>query len=270
MRFNDIHVHCFFKQDRPVSVAAVLKAMDKAGLEHIVILSDYGHNLKEQKANIIQAGKFIAEAPERLYGLAWIEPLHKTPLSLLDWAIGDLKYKGFKLIPNNWYPCDEPILKYCARMAAMRAPCLFHSGILYFKTFSSRFCRPAYYEALLKIPHFRFALAHISWPWTDECLALFGQARNAKNDGYSTASMFIDITPGTPPDYRENALRHLLDFGAEDFMIYGTDFLLSEMETPQASCGAITKELALYKKLGMSGATTEKIIRRNFEKFFTG
>jgi len=269
MRFNDIHVHCYGRKDSEVSSSELLKVMDKAGMDHIAVISWYGHDLKEQKANIIQTGKFIAEAPDRLYGLAWIEPLHKMPLSLLDWAIGDLKYKGFKMIPNNWHPCDEPILKYCERMAAMQAPCLFHSGILYFETFSSRFCRPVYYEALLKVPRFRFALAHVSWPWTDECLALFGQARSAKMTGHSTAEMFIDITPGTPPDYRENALRHLLNFGAEDFMIYGTDFSLSGISA-QSSAGAIKKELALYKKLGMSCGTTDKIVRRNFEKFFAG
>ncbi|MDP2933618.1 MAG: hypothetical protein Q8N81_05835, partial [bacterium] len=115
MRFNDMHVHCFVKQDSQVSAAAVLKAMDKAGLEHIVILSDYGHNLKEQKANIIQTGKFIAEASDRLYGLAWIEPRHKTPLSLLDWALERYSYRGFKMIPNHWYPYEERVLKYCAK-----------------------------------------------------------------------------------------------------------------------------------------------------------
>ena len=268
MRFNDIHVHCLNKNDSKVSSAELLKGMDKAGLEHMVVLSRYGHDLKEQKANIIQTGKFIAEAPERLYGLAWIEPRHKTPLALLDWARDDLKFKGFKMIPNHWYPCDAPVLKYCERMAALRAPCLFHSGILYFETFSSRFCRPAYYEALLQVPRFRFALAHISWPWTDECLALFGQARSARTTGDSTAEMYIDITPGTPPDYRANALRRLLDFGAEDFMIYGTDLFLSTV-VPQ-SAPAIKQELALYKKLGVTRAAADKILRRNFDKFFAG
>jgi predicted TIM-barrel fold metal-dependent hydrolase len=148
----------------------------------------------------------------------------------------------------------------------LKSPCLFHSGILYFETFSSRFCRPAYYEALLQIPRFRFALAHVSWPWTDECLALFGQARSAKKMGYSTAEMYVDITPGTPPDYRENALRHLLNFGAEDFMIYGTDLHLATV-VPH-STEAIKRDLMLYKKMGISGNTTDKIIRRNFEKFF--
>ena len=171
------------------------------------------------------------------------------------------------MIPNQWYPYEDCVLKYCAKMAAMGLPCLFHAGILYFETFSSRFCRPAYYEALLQVPRFRFALAHVSWPWTDECIALFGQARSAIRGGYSTAEMFIDITPGTPPDYREDALRHLLNFGAEDFMIYGTDLSLSAVAQ---SSGEMKEELLLYKKLGISGKTTAKIIRRNFEKFFAG
>ena len=263
-RFNDIHVHCFGKPK--ITPAELLKCMDKAGMEHVVILSDYGHDLKEQKANMIKTGKFIAEAPDRLYGLAWIEPRHKTPMAVLDWAINDLKYRGFKMIPNNWYPCDEPVLKYCEKISSLKVPCLFHSGILYFETLSSRFCRPAYYEALLKVPRFRFALAHISWPWTDECLALFGQARSAAQYGYSTAEMYIDLTPGTPPDYRENALRRLLDFGAEDRMIYGTDLFLSSVV--KGTAGAVGKERALFKKLGMSAKTMDKIFRRNFEKFF--
>lgn len=151
-------------------------------------------------------------------------------------------------------------------MASLNAPCLFHSGILYFKTISSRFCRPVYYEALLEVPRFRFALAHISWPWTDECLALFGQARAARNGGYSTAEMFIDITPGTPPDYRENALRHLLNFGAEDYLIYGSDQTLASLG--ESAPGAMKREIDLYKKMKMPAKTQANILSLNFDKFF--
>ena len=267
MRHNDLHIHCFRNCDGAVSAAAFLKAMDKNGVERAAVLSEYGDNLAAQKDNIIRTGKFIAEAPDRLYGLAWIEPRHKTPLAVLDWAVEKYRYRGFKMIPNRWYPCEERVLQYCRRMAGLGAPCLFHSGILYFKTISSRFCRPAYYEALLEVPRFRFALAHISWPWTDECLALFGQARAAKNGGYSTADMFIDITPGTPPDYRENALRHLLEFGAEDYMIYGSDHTLSTLG--EYAPRAMKLEMALYRKMKMTAAARDKILCRNFERFFT-
>jgi predicted TIM-barrel fold metal-dependent hydrolase len=239
--------------------------MDKAGLEHMAILSWYGHSLEEQKLNIRHTGKFIAQAPDRFYGLAWIEPRHKTPLGLLDWVVCEQKFRGFKMIPNQWYPCEERILKYCEKMAALRVPCLFHSGILYFETFSSRFCRPAYYEALLQVPRFRFALAHISWPWTDECLALFGSARSARQSGHSTAEMFIDISPGTPADYRKEALRHLMNFGTEDFLVYGSDvFLADEYITTK-----LKRDLDLFKKLKISRQSIDKICRHNFERFFS-
>ena len=51
-------------------------------------------------------------------------------------------------------------------------------------------------------------------------------------------------------------------------MIYGTDLSLSGV-IPQ-SAGIIKKEFALYRKPGMPGKITDKIIRRNFEKFFAG
>jgi predicted TIM-barrel fold metal-dependent hydrolase len=266
MRHNDVHVHCFKYCDAAVSAAAFLNAMDKNGIERAAVLSEYGNNLEEQKVNIIRTGKFIAEAPDRLYGLAWVEPRHKTPLGVLDCAVEKYRYRGFKMIPNRWYPYEDRILKYCERMAELKAPCLFHSGILYFKTISSRFCRPAYYEALLEVPRFRFALAHISWPWTDECIALFGQARSARNGGYSTAEMYIDITPGTPPDYRESALRHLLNFGAEDYLIYGSDQTLVSLW--ESAPGAMKREISLYRKMKMPAETREKILCRNFRKFF--
>ncbi|MFA7159284.1 MAG: amidohydrolase family protein [Kiritimatiellia bacterium] len=266
MIHNDFHIHCFGGSDLSVSAASFLKTMDRSKIARAAVLSEYGDNLDEQKVNIIRTGKFIAEAPDRLYGMAWVEPRHKTPLEVLDWAVEKYRYRGFKMIPNRWYPCEERVLKYCRRMAGLGAPCLFHSGILYFKTISSRFCRPAYYEALLEVPRFRFALAHISWPWTDECLALFGQARAAKHAGYSTAEMFIDVTPGTPPDYRENALRHLLNFGAEDHMIYGSDQTLATLA--ENAPRAMKREISLYRRMKIPAAARENILSRNFERFF--
>jgi predicted TIM-barrel fold metal-dependent hydrolase len=267
MRFNDIHVHYpDNKRHGNISSLKLLKQMDKMGLEHMAVISWYGHDLDEQKDNIINTGKFIRQAPERLYGLAWIEPRHHTPFNLLDRVIHEQKFRGFKMIPNRWYPYEERILKYCERMSALNAPCLLHSGILYFETFSSRFCRPVYYEALLQVPRFRFALAHISWPWTDECLALFGSARSLRQSGQSTAEMFIDISPGTPSDYRIDALRHLVNFGAEDFLIYGSDVFLPGGISQAAD--QIKKDLFLFRKLKLSNDSIGKICRRNFKRFF--
>ena len=268
--YTDFHVHHHPEHGR-IDAKVLLNQMDRAGLEKIALMSWYGGSLEEQSANIDAVAEVLAEAPERIYGLAWIEPRHKTPLDYLEKVIADKKYRGFKMIPNGWYPCDEQLFPYYRKMVELNAPCLFHSGILYFPTYSSKHCRPVYYEDLIKVDRFRFALAHISWPWTDECLALFGQWRSSRRKG-TTSEMFIDTTPGTPPFYREDALKNLMEFGAEDAMLFGTDCLVGKPEDSDRQAETwqerIESDTLIYRKLAVSDKVIEKILRRNFDRFF--
>ncbi|MDD2708475.1 MAG: amidohydrolase family protein [Verrucomicrobiae bacterium] len=263
MRFNDIHVHLYEKQTS--SARELLKNMDKLGVEKVALLSWYGDDLRKQRENIERMASLVAVCPDRLYGMAWIEPRIKTPLDMLDWAVEKKGCRGFKMIPNHWYPYEERILRYGERMAQLDVPCLFHSGILYFKTFSSRFCRPVYYEDLLTIKNFRFALAHVSWPWTDECLALFGEFRCMRAQGCASAEMFIDLTPGTPPNYRRQVVERLITFGAEDFMLYGTD---ANFDGIMDSARIKRGDSSLFRQLKLGKNTIEKIARKNFDRFF--
>ena len=41
--------------------------------------------------------------------------------------------------------------------------------------------------------------------------------------------MFIDITPGTPLIYRREALQELIAYGAEDYMLFGTDCIADRL-----------------------------------------
>lgn len=76
---------------------------------------------------------------------------------------------------------------------------------------SSQYNRPSEFEPLLEINGLKFSLAHISWPWCDELIAVYGKFLNAYagNPDHSV-EMFIDITPGTPPIYRQEVLTKLL------------------------------------------------------------
>jgi predicted TIM-barrel fold metal-dependent hydrolase len=112
------------------------------------------------------------------------------------------------------------------KIAAAGKPMLFHSGILWDGTVSSKYCRPVEFEAMLDVPKLRFALAHISWPWVDECLAVYGKFQQAlaKRPELS-CEMFIDCTPGTPPIYRKEALTKIWTIGymLENNVLFGTD-----------------------------------------------
>ena len=262
MKYADIHVH---HKHTGTTASSILKTMDEVGLEKICLISWYGKNLEQQKKNLEEVAAIMSECPQRIYGLAWIEPRHKTPLELLEWAVCEKKYRGFKMIPNKWSPDEEWLFPYYEKMAELGVPCLFHSGILYFEHLSSRYCRHVNYEELIRVSNFTFALAHISWPWTDECLALFGQARALKTRVGYTSEMFIDITPGTPPDYRIDAFRRLISFGAEDNMILGTDLGSDNLSAFKKQ---IENELRIFEKLELSQNVIKKICYDNFHKFF--
>ena len=114
-------------------------------------------------------------------------------------------------------------------MAKHHLPVLFHSGVLWDGHVSSAFNRPMAFEGLMEVTNLRFALAHVSWPWYDECIALFGKILSAEHGGsnhvYSKVSMFIDTTPGTPFIYREQVFEKLflIDYNLKERTIFGSD-----------------------------------------------
>jgi predicted TIM-barrel fold metal-dependent hydrolase len=80
------------------------------------------------------------------------------------------------------------------------------------------------YDALIEIPNLRFCLAHVSWPWYDECIAEYGKFAYNKRVKSNAPEMFIDVTPGTPPVYREEVFRHLLlSYNMRNNLMFGTD-----------------------------------------------
>src|SRR3712207_7071062 len=47
----------------------------------------------------------------------------------------------------------------------------FHCGI-FFDGRESSYCRPTFYEVVHQAPNFKGHLAHVGWPWVDECIAV--------------------------------------------------------------------------------------------------
>ena len=63
-------------------------------------------------------------------------------------------------------------------------------------------------------------------PWYDECVAVFDKYLNARENRLDiSAEMFMDITPGTPPIYRRDALTKLLTVGyaVENNILFDVD-----------------------------------------------
>jgi len=165
-----------------------------------------------------------ASASPTVYPFYWIDPGAPDAVALVDLAVEKGIY-GFKVIRSDGLPCDERTMPVYERIAKSGKPLTFHSGILYDGKASSIYFRPVNFEPLIDIKGLRFNLAHVSWPWHDECLAVYGKMRSAASDSSETTStMFIDTTAGTPDLYRREVLTKLFRiYDVADRVMFGTD-----------------------------------------------
>ena len=276
MPYSDVHVHLSTGSEDPKEM---LKAMDKVGVERTVIMSVYpgerGKPLHEQVAyapdpkitleNAAFLSRFCAEAPKRLIGFVWLEPRLPEAPSLVKQCLELPNVQGVKMIPNHWYPYEERIFPVYSAIQDLDAPILFHSGILWGFMDSSRFCRPCYYEALLHFPQVRFALAHISWPWTDECIATAGRFRAASGEKHPF-QMWIDMTPGTPRFYRRDAIDKAYQYLGAERLIFGTDTHPSNYAGYGKEVLDMDREI-LEKELKLDKKSLAKIFHTNLDDF---
>ena len=215
----DAHTHVYPGEPDPDKV---VKSFAEAGLTGGLVFSRCPNTWQVPGAPLLTPeeamGNVIAwcSGSPSIYPFYWIDPGADNAVDLVDMAVEKGIY-GFKVIRNNGMPCDGPALECYRRMAHWGRPVTFHSGILYDGVPSSEFFRPLAFEPLLRVPRLRFCLAHVSWPWCDECLALFGKMSDAawmnRGEGEErsseTARMFIDTTPGAHGIWRRDALMHI-------------------------------------------------------------
>jgi len=263
----DVHVHTRGGEDG----GKVLRAIDKAGVERIVLFGVPPHRGAEQgqapakdahRQSIDQLARLVSADPDRLIGFAWIEPTLPDALEGIDYAFGTKNLRGVKMIPNHWYPADERAQACYKKIEQYGKPMLFHTGILWGLSDTSQHCRPAFYEIMLHYPGIRFAMAHISWPWTDECFAVNGKFRSNQKGEWTS---YIDITSGAPRIWKLDAMQKGLAYLGDEHFLYGSDCF--EPENADALRHHLDWDRAILRDAGASKETIERILTTNALKW---
>jgi len=263
MRIVDCHVH----QRAETDPADVLNAMDTHGVDRILVCSPQERvSLQKTRENLLTTRKLFDAAPDRISGLAWIGPTIPGAAGLAREALEELGFVGIKIIPDHWFAYEPRLEPFWEAMHELHASILFHTGILYGNDDGSRFCRPLWLEKLLHYPNIRFAMAHISWPWCEECLAVMGRMRAAAGYGTQRWQSYVDLTRGTPPHVREQALANTVSFCGPERMMFGTDGVIPGGLAKQAE--HIRLDLETFAKLGLDEPQIERIMSGTADEVF--
>lgn len=270
----DAHVHVYPGEADPDKL---VRSFKEAGLAGGCIFSERPIKWEASWPDPLPPEKAMdrviewASGSPSIYPFYWIDPVRPDAVDLVDMAVEKGIY-GFKVIRGEGRPVDERSLPVYERIARHGKPLTFHSGILWDGRDSSDNFRPANWEGLLAVPGLRFALAHISWPWCDECIAVYGKLLNAiLKRGDKVPEMFIDTTPGTPRIYRRDALTKVFTVGYDifDHVMFGSDCRTTRYNAKWTK-GWFAVDDAVYAELGLGAKDLDSIYRTALRRYLFG
>ncbi|MBE6958856.1 MAG: hypothetical protein E7447_06885 [Ruminococcaceae bacterium] len=269
MKYFDMHIHLWKEE---ANAQALLQSMAEAGVCGGCVLSrppmeydtELGRNFDVRLEEVLN---FCGVAPDRLFPILWVHPDEEDVIEHI--RIGAQKgVLGYKIICNNFYIYEERCLEMLHLMAQLNKPVIFHTGILWDGKTSSQYNQPLNFEALLRIEGLRFSMGHCSWPWVDDCIALYGKFMNAANYNDNNAEMFFDLTPGTPEIYREDLLKKLFTLGydVENNVMFGTDNIADSYSVDWATQW-LNIDQKIMDRYGVCKRVREKVYAGNLMRF---
>ncbi len=265
----DAHIHIW---EGPIEKSDFARKLRAGGMDGAVLLSlppgsflrkgDY--NTAERLDNLFS----WAESCPHLYPFFRIDPTEEDAKEQVEIACRR-GVSGFKIVCNHFFPGESRAMEVYREIAKAGKPILFHSGILWGGQASSKYNRPAEFEALLEVDRLKFALAHLSWPWSEECIAVYGKFLDAHRGRPDlSVEMFLDITPGDFSEARRDILRRLFTIGYDvsNNILYGTDRSANNYDYECAQRW-IKRDSEVFRRLKLEKEVVEGIFSQNLRRF---
>ena len=235
----DAHTHTS-GPERDGSASYVVSVMDECGVEQAFVfaplLSAQGKELTDESLGDVRThndyiAHFCSQSPERLLAFCVLN-LHpglgggdagRTAELMIEEArrcYHELGIRGCKLIPDHWTAEDEHAIRLFEELARLGMHVVFHTGI-FMDERSSTWCRPALFEGVHRVEGFHGQLAHLGWPWVDECVAvLLMQTEHSPPDD---PPLCVDLSFGSPPDWRFDSFRKAINNLPQNYLMFASD-----------------------------------------------
>ncbi len=269
MKIYDMHIHI---DKGSVNKNYLLEQMEKSGVYGGALISACPMEAtasllklpyKERLKNLLEWTK---DEDGRLIPVLWVHPYEKNAKQIVkDAALSGVK--AFKIICDTFPVYSKKSMQLLEAIEKTEKPVIFHTGILWSGTDTSRYNRPADFESLLNLKGIKFSMGHCSWPWHDECIAVYGKFLNYYLTRKSS-EMFFDITPGTPELYRKDLLHKLFKIGydVENNIMFGTDSIVNDYN-PEWVKKWLKLDNEIFDELKITDEVKEKIYEKNFMRF---
>ena len=275
----DTHVH--IDNGAAPQPDRLLRSMDQNGIDRTVLLAEeplYFEKDAEKRREwnrdrLERLTRWTKPSGGRLIGIYFIEPTEPDAIDQADRAI-DAGAAGFKVICETHMPGDPRAMPVYQHIADAGKSILFHSGILWDYGDNGNFNRPCNWECMFDISGIRFALAHISWPWCDECIALYGKFNAMSySPRYKGQQMYIDMTPGTPSCYRQRVIDTLHSVFEEGYdlldrrLLFGSDSFTGDYDAAFPADLA-RRDTDRLRAAGFADQAAQDILGRNALAFW--
>lgn len=240
-----------------VSLDDMLARMDKAGIEKAFLFATRAGPVGHPSCYRIPyelVAKTCAQAPDRLYGMAGIDP-HDGMKGVreLEHAVKELGFIGAHFYPH-WFeipPDAAKLYPFYAKCVELDVPIQMQVGqsMNYDKNFPRRSVgQPITLDAVAcDFPELKLIGIHVGIPWTDEMIAMAWKHQN----------VFIGSDAHAPKYWPESFVHYINTYG-QDKVIFGTDFPVLDFE----------RTVSEIDGLGLRDGARRKLMRDNVLRIY--
>src|SRR5947207_5778262 len=167
---------------------------------------------------------YVSKYPQKLIGLAGIDPTESAAAEEVRIAKEDLRLRGITLSPANqdFHPSDSRAMRVYEEAERLAMPIVVHPSGQFTEESKLEFGRPYLLDEVARtFPKLRLVIAQLGQPWVDQTICLLGKHPN----------VFADVSGMlSRPWQAYNALVAAYQYGVIDKLLFGSDFPYTNAE----------------------------------------